>query len=50
MTACVWSRDAGSSLPYSAGLASGGGGAAVDAAALAAALFSTMRTAMIEPS
>ena len=40
--------------PYSAGLASGGGGVAeggVPAAALAAAArFSTMATAMIEPS
>ena len=40
--------------PYSAGLASGGGGLAeggVPAAALAAAaFFSTMATAMIEPS
>src|SRR5258708_38332958 len=38
--------------PYSAGLAAGGGaaGGGVAAAAAAAAFFSTMRTAMIEPS
>src|ERR1700676_4882360 len=40
--------------PYSAGFAAGGGGAAdggvVPAALAAAAFFSTMRTAMIEPS
>jgi hypothetical protein len=40
--------------PYSAGLAAGGGGAADGGVALAAlaaaAFFSTMRTAIIEPS
>ena len=39
--------------PYSAGLAAGGGGAAVGGVAVVlavAARFSTMRTAMIEPS
>ena len=39
--------------PYSAGLAAGGGGdagGAVDEAAEAAAFFSTIPTAMIEPS
>ena len=41
------------SRPYSAGLAAGGGGAAEGGAGVAlaaAAFFSTIRTAMIEPS